>query len=249
MNGSSVDVKCNGFTYVGQGGCNPAVAGSGPTYGANPSNQITITPSKIFSADSSISISTIGGQSIKISPPIDHGEASLSFYRYNNQRTSVAGDYWTMGHAAYGSGTGGFGLGTYSLGPCLTIGTDGKVRCPNGLYNGSGVRIASVDDVVTINPQLPTNAQVGQSHHYAVDSVGNSCALLSSDTITINQEQFGPDGLPITFSLAKSYVGNISINTRDSHSYIQLALTPDDTGTEQTLNLEYTPLPTKLSTY
>ena len=28
MNGSSVVVKCNGFTYVGQGGVNPAVAGS-----------------------------------------------------------------------------------------------------------------------------------------------------------------------------------------------------------------------------
>ena len=127
-----------------------------------------------------------------------------------------------MGHAAYGTGAGGFGLGTYVLGACLTIGTDGKVRCPNGLYNASGVRIASIDDVVTINPQLPTNAQVGQSYHYAVDSVGNSYALLSSDTITINQEQFGPDGLPITFTLAKSYVDNVSIDTKDGHSYINI---------------------------
>ena len=146
-----------------------------------------------------------------------------------------------------GSGAGGFGLGTFNLGACLTIGTDGKVRCPNGLYNGSGIRIARVNEIMTISPQVPTVAP-GVSYQFAVDSVGNSYALCSSDTINIYQEQFGTDGLPITFSLAKSYVGNVSINTRDSHNYIQLGLTPDDTGTDQTLNLEYTPLLTKLST-
>ena len=36
--GSSVVIKSSGFTYVGQGGVNPAVAGSGPAYGANPTN-------------------------------------------------------------------------------------------------------------------------------------------------------------------------------------------------------------------
>ena len=78
-------------------------------------------------------------------------------------RDSVAGDYWTMGHAAYGSGAGGFGLGTFNLGACLTIGTDGKVRCPNGLYNGSGIRIASVSDIVTSSPQVPMSLSPGQS--------------------------------------------------------------------------------------
>jgi hypothetical protein len=132
-NGSSVIVKCNSFVYTGIGGVNPN------NYPAISSQaQITITPVKIFTADYSIDLRTIGPQSIKIAPPTDNTEASITFYRYNNERVNVAGDYWVMGHNAFGSGPGGFSIGTYNLGPCLTIGVDGKVRCNQGLYNASG---------------------------------------------------------------------------------------------------------------
>jgi hypothetical protein len=77
----------------------------------------------------------VGSQSIKIAPPIDHNEASLSFYRYNNEGLTQAGDYWTMGHGAYGAGAGNFGIGTWGTGPCLTIDKGGKVSCPYGINN------------------------------------------------------------------------------------------------------------------
>ena len=124
-NGSSVIVKCNSFVYIGIGGVNP------DNYPAIFSQaQIVITPIKIFTADYGIDLRTVGPQSIKIAPPTDKTEASIAFYRYNDERVNVAGDYWVMGHGAFGSGPGGFSIGTYNLGPCLTIGTDGAVSFP-----------------------------------------------------------------------------------------------------------------------
>ena len=124
-NGSSVIVKCNSFIYIGIGGVNPN------NYPAISSQaQIVITPVKIFTADYSIDLRTIGPQSIKIAPPTDNTEASITFYRYNDERTNVSGDYWVMGHGAFGVGGGGFAIGTWDLGPCLTIGTDGAVSFP-----------------------------------------------------------------------------------------------------------------------
>jgi hypothetical protein len=37
-----------------------------------------------------------------------------------------------MGHGCFGVGGGGFAIGTWDLGPCLTIGTDGVVNFPKG---------------------------------------------------------------------------------------------------------------------
>ena len=124
-NGSSVIIKCNSFIYVGTGGVNPANFPS-----VSSQAQITITPVKICSADYAIDLRSIGPQSIKIAPPTDNTEASITFYRYNNERTNVAGDYWVMGHGAFGNGPGSFSIGTWDLGSCLTIGTDGVVSFP-----------------------------------------------------------------------------------------------------------------------
>ena len=100
-----------------------------------------------------IDIRTVGSQSIKIAPPNDHNESSLSFYRYNNEGLTQAGDYWTMGHGAYGAGAGNFGLGTWSTGGCLMIDKGGKVSCPYGINN----RVLSFQDgSVSTNYRLGT---------------------------------------------------------------------------------------------
>ena len=52
-----------------------------------------------------------------------------------------------MGHNAFNVGVRAFSIGAWNLGPCLSIDVTGKVRCNQGLYNSSGVRIASVEDV------------------------------------------------------------------------------------------------------
>ena len=86
-----------------------------------------------------------------------------------------------MGHNAFNVGAGAFSIGTWNLGACLSIDITGKVRCNQGLYNSSGVRIASVYEVLAINPQTPTNPD-NQTYAFTVDASGNSYAIMGSST-------------------------------------------------------------------
>ena len=66
-------------------------------------------------------------------PNTEFGESAVGFYRNGNSSVDVAGDFWAVGHNAYGPGDRHFGIGCYLSNLCLSISPAGVVNIPYSL--------------------------------------------------------------------------------------------------------------------
>jgi hypothetical protein len=91
--------------------------------------EVTVSGRLISKADGSYG-------TIRCFPIAANGESSIGLYRNSNADVSVAGDFWAVGHNAYGPGDRNFGIGCHGKGVCLSISPTGVVGIPGSLLVG-----------------------------------------------------------------------------------------------------------------
>ena len=52
---------------------------------------------------------------VRCAPNTADGESSIGFYRNGNSSVSLTGDFWAIGHNAYGPGDRSFGIGFHNI--------------------------------------------------------------------------------------------------------------------------------------
>jgi hypothetical protein len=101
---------------------------------------------------------------IRCYPSAADGEASIGFYRNSNGTVPFAGDFWAVGHNAYGPGDRSFGIGCQTRGLCLSIAPTGAVGIPGSLSVTGAATVGGLtttDDVV-INEGATTAVRYGR---------------------------------------------------------------------------------------
>ena len=73
---------------------------------------------------------------IRCVPNTTTGESAVGFYRNGDSSVQLSGDFWAVGHNAYGPGEGSFGIGCHNTNLCLSISPSGTVNIPYALQIG-----------------------------------------------------------------------------------------------------------------
>ena len=72
-----------------------------------------------------------------------NGESTIGFYRNGDSSMPSTGDFWAVGHNAYGPGDRHFGIGFHNTNLCLSISPLGAVSVVNSLSVG-GVAVQTI---------------------------------------------------------------------------------------------------------
>jgi hypothetical protein len=74
---------------------------------------------------------------VRCVPNAVFGDSSIGFYRNGNLSVADAGDFWAVGHHAYGPGDRHFGIGCHGVNLCFSISPAGVVNIPYSLTVGN----------------------------------------------------------------------------------------------------------------
>ena len=97
----------------------------------------TLTTSGDITANGRVTSRANGSYgTIKRVPNTTTGESAFGFYRNGDSSVSATGDFWAVGHNAYGPGDRNFRIGRHNTNLCLSITSSGTVNIPYALQIG-----------------------------------------------------------------------------------------------------------------
>jgi hypothetical protein len=102
-------------------------------------------------------------------PNTTFGESSIGFFRNGNSSVDVAGDFWAVGHHAYGPGDRNFGIGCHGSNLCLSISSAGAVNIPYSLTVGG----VAVQRIPYVSCRISGNIGVGNSRGQITPTVSS----------------------------------------------------------------------------